>query len=340
MEQDTIHLDPDISRVPFGPLHNWKPAGSSGIRSAMPVVGRRTGIRALMMRGHQAVYGRCHRLVRISLVNRLLWPGKPDTDVDNTPPGVPAVRPSGAGIRPRTELIIEKQQPVSLFLSMPGMMAGGEAKTRLKKQVPGGRESAFLHFFPVGRFQWEGLNAVGSLAKSGLAEYRHYSKRAWRYQTIFREGGPSQEQKDSWNFGYICNMDVLTKEQRRKNMQAIRSEGTKAEILLAKALWHKGHRYRKNDKTVFGKPDLTFKRYKLAVFVDSEYFHGKDWETEKYRIKTNRDFWWTKIEGNIARDRRVNEELEKAGWKILRFWSKQVSKELTSCVNTIEYNLR
>ena len=93
-------------------------------------------------------------------------------------------------------------------------------------------------------------------------------------------------------------MDVLTKEQRRKNMQAIRSKETKDEVLLAKALWQRGHRYRKNDKTVFGKPDLTFKRYKLAIFVDSEYFHGKDWNIEKHRIQTNRDFWWAKIEGN------------------------------------------
>jgi DNA mismatch endonuclease (patch repair protein) len=131
-------------------------------------------------------------------------------------------------------------------------------------------------------------------------------------------------------------MDVLTKEQRRKNMQAIRSKGTKDEVLLAKALWQHGHRYRKNDKTVYGKPDLTFKRCKLAVFVDSEYFHGKDWEAEKYRIKTNRDFWWVKIESNIKRDKQVNEELEKQGWKVLRFWSREIRKNLASCINKIE----
>ena len=71
------------------------------------------------------------------------------------------------------------------------------------------------------------------------------------------------------------------------------------EVKLAKTLWRLGYRYRKNDKSVFGKPDLTFKKYRIAVFVDSEYFHGKDWKTQKYRIKTNRDFWWKKIEGNI-----------------------------------------
>jgi DNA mismatch endonuclease (patch repair protein) len=84
-------------------------------------------------------------------------------------------------------------------------------------------------------------------------------------------------------------MDVLTKEQRRKNMQAIRSRDTKAEIALSKALWAKGFRYRRNDMSVFGKPDLTFKKWKIAVFVDSEYFHGRDWEVRRFWIKTNRE---------------------------------------------------
>lgn len=134
-------------------------------------------------------------------------------------------------------------------------------------------------------------------------------------------------------------MDVLTKEQRRKNMQAIRNKATKDEVLLAKALWQRGHRYRKNDKTVFGKPDLTFTRYKLAIFVDGEYFHGKDWDTEKHRIQTNKDFWWTKIEGNMKRDIQVNEELVKNGWKVLRFWSKEIRKNLANCIKKIEENL-
>lgn len=135
-------------------------------------------------------------------------------------------------------------------------------------------------------------------------------------------------------------MDILTKEQRRKNMQAIKSKGTKDEVLLAKTLWNLGYRYRKNNKNVFGKPDLTFKKNKLAIFVDSEYFHGKDWDTEKFRIQTNRDFWWKKIEQNIKRDKIVNEELSKNGWKILRFWSKDIRKNLASCITKIEENLK
>ncbi len=135
-------------------------------------------------------------------------------------------------------------------------------------------------------------------------------------------------------------MDVHTPEQRSKNMKAIKSKDTKMEVKLAKALWCRGHRYRKNDKSVFGKPDLTFKKYKLAIFVDSEFFHGKDWETEKYRIKTNREFWWKKIEGNIQRDQVVNSTLVNKGWKILRFWSKEVRKELELCILQIEETIK
>ena len=135
-------------------------------------------------------------------------------------------------------------------------------------------------------------------------------------------------------------MDVLTKEQRRRNMQAIKATETKDEILLANALWRRGHRYRKNNKSVFGKPDLTFKKRRLAIFVDSEYFHGKDWALEKHRIRTNREFWWAKIESNMRRDRLVNETLVNSGWTVLRFWSKEIRKNLANCVIIIEQNLK
>lgn len=119
-------------------------------------------------------------------------------------------------------------------------------------------------------------------------------------------------------------------------MQAIRSNDTTIEIALAKALWARGHHYRKNDKTVFGKPDLTFKKCRIAIFVDSEYFHGKDSEKQKHRINTNRSFWWAKIEGNIQRDKVVNKQLTQNGWKVLRFWGKEVQKKLPNCIRKIE----
>ena len=141
-------------------------------------------------------------------------------------------------------------------------------------------------------------------------------------------------------FTNFALMDVLTKEQRHKNMKAIKSKGTKDEVLLAKSLWHKGYRYRKNDKTIYGKPDLTFKKYKLAVFVDSEFFHGENWETSKFRIKTNQEFWWNKIESNIKRDQKVNGYLKNNGWKVIRFWSKEIRKNLAKCLYLIEEELK
>jgi DNA mismatch endonuclease Vsr len=131
-------------------------------------------------------------------------------------------------------------------------------------------------------------------------------------------------------------MDKLTTEQRTKNMQAVRASGSKIETALAKALFAQGLRYRKNDRTVFGKPDLTFKKHKLAVFVDSEFWHGKDWEKRKYDHKTNKEFWISKIERNIERDKEVNEKLLTEGWKVLRFWGDEIIKNLNNCINKIQ----
>jgi DNA mismatch endonuclease Vsr len=131
-------------------------------------------------------------------------------------------------------------------------------------------------------------------------------------------------------------MDKLTKEQRRKNMQAVKSKGSKIETLLAKELWERGFRYRKNNKAVFGKPDLTFKKYKIAIFVDSEFWHGKEWDTKKLEHKSNQEFWYNKIERNIQRDSEVNESLLKNGWEVIRFWGKEIEKELLTCVRKIE----
>lgn len=130
-------------------------------------------------------------------------------------------------------------------------------------------------------------------------------------------------------------MDVLTPEQRRRNMQAIKNKNTKIEIILGKAMWAAGIRYRKNDKTVKGKPDFVMKGLKIAIFCDSEFFHGKDWDTQKHRIKTNQDFWISKIEGNIERDKKVNSELDSLGWTVIRFWGNDIKKQASECVNKI-----
>jgi len=131
-------------------------------------------------------------------------------------------------------------------------------------------------------------------------------------------------------------MDKLTIEQRRKNMQAVKSKGSKIETLLGKALWKRGYRYRKNNKSVFGKPDFTFKKNKIAIFVDSEFWHGKNWKERKHDHKSNQEFWRNKIERNIQRDKEVNEYLLKNNWKVMRFWGKEVEKDLINCIHKIE----
>lgn len=119
-------------------------------------------------------------------------------------------------------------------------------------------------------------------------------------------------------------------------MQAVKSKNSQLEVSLGKALWAKGYRYRKNDKRIFGKPDFTFTKYRVAVFCDSEFWHGKDWEVRKSDHKTNQDFWLPKIERNIERDKEVNAELTRIGWIVLRFWGKDIIKNIDKCVNEIE----
>lgn len=118
-------------------------------------------------------------------------------------------------------------------------------------------------------------------------------------------------------------------------MQAIRSSETTMELYLYDALLKYGVRFGKNVESIFGKPDLAIKKYKIAVFVDGEYFHGKNWSTSKFRIQTNREFWWKKIEGNIMRDKLVTKYLKHEGWKVLRFWSNDVKKNVSKCCERI-----
>lgn len=134
-------------------------------------------------------------------------------------------------------------------------------------------------------------------------------------------------------------MDNLTSIQRSKIMRAIRSTNTKDEVRLAKALWHLGYRYRKNNRKVFGAPDLTFKKLKIAIFVDSEFFHGKDWETQKNRFKSNVGFWQKKIERNMQRDIEVNNHLIGKGWTVLRFWSTEIQNNLENCIAKIQVEI-
>lgn len=124
--------------------------------------------------------------------------------------------------------------------------------------------------------------------------------------------------------------------ETRKRMSKVKLKGGKAEALLAKALWHKGYRYRKNDKRLPGSPDIAILKYHVAVFIDGEFWHGYDWDDRKPRLKSNREYWIEKIEENIARDQRNDQLLLQMGWVPLHFWEKEVLKKLESCVTAVE----
>lgn len=133
-------------------------------------------------------------------------------------------------------------------------------------------------------------------------------------------------------------MDNLTKEQRRKNMQHVRAKDTNIEITLRKALWNKGYHYRKNDCRLPGKPDIVLAKYKIAIFCDSEFFHGKDWEVLKPRLErgNNSEYWLSKISRNRERDDEVNKRLLFEGWTVIRFWGKDIKKNVDECVKVVE----
>ena len=131
-------------------------------------------------------------------------------------------------------------------------------------------------------------------------------------------------------------MDTLSKEQRHKNMSHIHSKDTKIEIILRKALWKAGIHYRKNYSRLPGKPDIVITKYKIAIFCDSEFFHGFQWQQKEKRITTNRQYWINKIERNIQRDRENNLKLQNMGWIVIRFWGHEIKKDTKSCVETIQ----
>lgn len=133
-------------------------------------------------------------------------------------------------------------------------------------------------------------------------------------------------------------MDNLTKEQRHKNMKNIRSKDTEIEIKLRRALWNRGYRYRKNYSILPGKPDIVLTKYKLAIFCDSEFFHGKDWDNLKIRLQksNNSDYWINKIAKNRERDEYINKQLFYLGWKVVRFWGNEVKKNTDECIKVIE----
>lgn len=133
-------------------------------------------------------------------------------------------------------------------------------------------------------------------------------------------------------------MDVMTKEQRRKNMQHIKSKDTQIEIILRKALWAKGYRYRKNYKELPGHPDIAITKYKIAIFCDGEFFHGKDWDKLRKKLENsnNSEFWIKKISRTIDRDNEIDKQLRFMGWTVIHFWGEDIKKYTDECVKTID----
>lgn len=131
-----------------------------------------------------------------------------------------------------------------------------------------------------------------------------------------------------------------TKEQISFNMKQVKNKDSKIEIALRKELWSRGLRYQKNVTSIFGKPDLVFKGKKVAVFCDSEFWHGYNWEERKKDFKSHQEFWMPKIERNMERDKEVTEELQKQGWTVLRFWGKEIKKNASGCADIIEKAVR
>lgn len=134
-------------------------------------------------------------------------------------------------------------------------------------------------------------------------------------------------------------MDNLTKEQRQVCMSHIKSKDTGIEILLRRAMWREGIRFRKDFKNLPGKPDVAITRYKIAVFCDSEFFHGKDFDQElRFRLEkgSNPDYWIPKIQRNIERDQEINCRLSQMGWIVLRFWGAEIRKDLPGCIQTVK----
>ena len=126
-----------------------------------------------------------------------------------------------------------------------------------------------------------------------------------------------------------------TTRKRSKMMSKIHSKNTKPELIFRKALWKKGIRYRVNNKQLPGKPDVSIKKYKLAIFIDGEYWHGYNWDERKPKLKTNKRFWIPKIERNMQRDNEVNLELNDMGYTIFRFWAHELKDNLNTCINDV-----
>lgn len=128
---------------------------------------------------------------------------------------------------------------------------------------------------------------------------------------------------------------LLTTTMVSKRMSKVKAKGNHCETRLAKALWHRGLRYRLNYGGLPGRPDIVLTKYNIAIFVDGEFWHGKDFDEIKKRNLNNKKYWLEKIEENKNRDLRDDKKLKEMGWIPIHFWSKDVEKELEACIEEV-----
>ncbi len=129
-------------------------------------------------------------------------------------------------------------------------------------------------------------------------------------------------------------MDPLSPSQRRRCMQHNRATGTRIENIMAKVLWQRGLRYRRNDRSLPGKPDFSFRGEKTVVFCDGDFWHGRNFNPNHFH--TNQQFWINKIQRNKTRDIRNNQQLADMGYEVLRFWESDILNDANKCVDSIE----
>jgi len=133
----------------------------------------------------------------------------------------------------------------------------------------------------------------------------------------------------------MANYVFDTTPERSSLMKKIKSNNTKPEIKLRKALWNAGIRYRLNVTKLPGKPDIVIHKYKLIIFIDGEFWHGYKWEEKKTKIKANKDYWIKKIERNIQRDIQNTQILQELGYIVIRFWEHEIKKDINDCVKKV-----
>ncbi len=111
--------------------------------------------------------------------------------------------------------------------------------------------------------------------------------------------------------------------------RANRSRGTKPELALRKALWRAGLRYRLHDSLVRGRPDIVNRRKRVAIFVDGDFWHGRDWRSRRRKLAagSNSAYWLGKIGSNRARDLRVTQQLRSEGWTVIRVWETDATRD-------------